>query len=207
MERKWHGRYPQKFRIRAVERMNSCDNVLRLARELRLNRGLLYKWRHRLDPANDQAQSEATVRNSTESTLRMEIDKLKRLLANKTVEVDFFRGALQKSRGSTPEQRYLWRAGVYDAIRDVVARQLECRANVPVGASEPSGVLPVFSGPSADRGKHDNAICHSGDCLATSAALRVQAHHGGTRAAWDEGESQTGRTNDAEREPLDDPTP
>ena len=96
MERKWHGRYPQKFRIRAVERMNSCDNVLRLARELRLNRGLLYKWRHRLDPANDQAQSEATVRNSTESTLRMEIDKLKRLLANKTVEVDFFRGALQK---------------------------------------------------------------------------------------------------------------
>ncbi|PYT44573.1 MAG: hypothetical protein DMG45_03755, partial [Acidobacteria bacterium] len=54
-----------------------------------MNRGLLYKWRHRLDPANDQAQSEATVRNSTESTLRMEIDKLKRLLANKTVEVDF----------------------------------------------------------------------------------------------------------------------
>ena len=98
MERKWHGRYPQKFRIRAVERMNSCDNVLRLARELRLNRGLLYKWRHRLDPANDQAQSEATVRNSTESTLRMEIDKLKRLLANKTVEVDFFSCALQKVR-------------------------------------------------------------------------------------------------------------
>jgi len=49
VERKWHERYPQKFRIRAVERMNSCDNVLRLARELGLNRSLLYNWRYRLD--------------------------------------------------------------------------------------------------------------------------------------------------------------
>jgi len=165
VERKWHEQYPQKFRIRAVERTNSCDNVLPLARELRLNCSLLYKWRHRLDPANGQVQGEATVRNSRESTLRKEVDKLKRLLANKTVEVDFFRGALQKSRGSTPEQRYLWRAGVYGAIRDVVARQLECRANVPVRASEPGGILPIFSDPSADRGEHDGRLCHSGDCL------------------------------------------
>jgi transposase-like protein len=80
----------------AMERMNSCDNVLRLARELGLNRSLLYKWRYRLDPANGQAQGEVMMRNSRESTLRKEIDKLKRLLANKTVEVDFFRCALQK---------------------------------------------------------------------------------------------------------------
>ncbi len=37
-----------------------------------------------------------TPQNSRESTLRKEISKLKRLLADKTVEVDFFRGALQK---------------------------------------------------------------------------------------------------------------
>jgi transposase InsO family protein len=36
------------------------------------------------------------IRNSRESTLRREIDKLKRLLANKTLEMDFFRTALQK---------------------------------------------------------------------------------------------------------------
>jgi len=36
------------------------------------------------------------IRNSRESALRKEIDKLKRLLANKTLEVDFFRVALQK---------------------------------------------------------------------------------------------------------------
>ena len=61
-----------------------------------LNCSLLYKWRHRLDPANGRVQGEATVRNSRESTLRKEVDKLTRLLANKTVEVDFFRCGLQK---------------------------------------------------------------------------------------------------------------
>jgi hypothetical protein len=34
VERKWHERYPHKFRCRTVERMNACDNIVRLAREL-----------------------------------------------------------------------------------------------------------------------------------------------------------------------------
>jgi transposase-like protein len=42
MERKWKERYKQKFRRRAVARMNACDNIVRLARELGLNRSLLY---------------------------------------------------------------------------------------------------------------------------------------------------------------------
>ena len=96
MRRKWHERYPQKFRCRAVERMNSCDNIVRLARELHICRTLLYKWRHRLEATNGHVQSEVTIRNSRESTLRREMDKLKRLLATKTLEVDFFRTALQK---------------------------------------------------------------------------------------------------------------
>jgi len=135
VERKWHERYPQKFRCRTVERMNACDNIVRLARELHINRTLLYKWRHHLEATNGHVQSEATIRNSRESTFRREIDKLKRLLANKIMEVDFFRTALQKVEArSTPEQRNLWQAGVYDTIRDAVARQLECRANVPARA-------------------------------------------------------------------------
>jgi transposase-like protein len=94
MARKWHERYPQKFRCLTVERMNACDNIVRLARELRINRTLLYKWRYRLE--GSQAQSELSIRNSRESTLRREIDKLKRLLGNKTLEVDFFQSALRK---------------------------------------------------------------------------------------------------------------
>jgi hypothetical protein len=88
-------------------------------------------------PSGD-ADGEVTLPNSRESTLRKEIRKLKRLLADKTVEVDFFRGALQKVEGSTPEERYLWRKVVYDEIQDAVARQLEHRADVSVGASKPS---------------------------------------------------------------------
>ena len=34
--------------------------------------------------------------NPRESTLRKEVSQLKRLLADKTMEVDFFKGALQK---------------------------------------------------------------------------------------------------------------
>ncbi len=94
MERKWKERYSQKFRCRTVERMNACENILRLSRELGVHRRLLYKWRDQVDPAD--ADGELTLPNSRESTLRKEISKLKRLLADKTVEVDFFRGALQK---------------------------------------------------------------------------------------------------------------
>ena len=74
--------------------MNACENILRLSRELGVHRRLLYKWRDQVDPAD--ADGEVTLPNSRESTLRKEISKLKRLLADKTVEVDFFRGALQK---------------------------------------------------------------------------------------------------------------
>ena len=96
MERKWKERYKQKFRRRAVARMNACDNIVRLARELGLNRSLLYKWRHRLEPPDTQVEGAASTQNSRESRLRREVNKLKRLLADKTVEVDFFKGALQK---------------------------------------------------------------------------------------------------------------
>ena len=96
MERKWRERYGQKFRRRAVERMNACENIVRLARDLGVCRTLLYKWRYQLEPENALPEGASSTKNSRESTLRREICKLKRLLADKTVEVDFFRSALQK---------------------------------------------------------------------------------------------------------------
>ena len=45
-----------------------------------------------------EAEGELAPKNSRESTLHKEISKLKRLLADKTVEMDFFRNALQKVR-------------------------------------------------------------------------------------------------------------
>jgi len=96
VERKWRERYSQKFRRRAVARMNACENIVRLSRELGVCRSLLYKWRHRLEPPDVQVEEAVSTQNSRESRLRREVNKLKRLLADKTVAVDFFRSALQK---------------------------------------------------------------------------------------------------------------
>jgi transposase-like protein len=88
------GRYPKEFRRVAVERLKNCDNIVALAQELGVHRRLLYKWRDQLDPA--EIPEESPPQNSRESRLRKEVNQLKRLLADKAVEADFFRGALQK---------------------------------------------------------------------------------------------------------------
>ncbi len=94
MTKKRVRRYPKAFKQRAVERLKSCENIVALAAELGLHRRLLYKWRDQLDPVDGPQESPAE--NSRESTLRKENSRLKRALGDKTLEVDFFRGALQK---------------------------------------------------------------------------------------------------------------
>ena len=56
MQRKWKERYSQKFRSRTVERMNSCENILRLSRELGIHRRLLYKWRDQLESTDAEVE-------------------------------------------------------------------------------------------------------------------------------------------------------
>src|SRR6266404_9748671 len=50
----------------------------------------------------------------------------------------FFQKCLAENRGSTPAERHLWREGVYDEIRDAVARRFEHRADVPIGPDSES---------------------------------------------------------------------
>jgi transposase-like protein len=88
------GRYPKEFRRMAVEKLKGCDNIVALSQELGVHRRLLYKWRDQLDPVD--VPEESLPQNSRESTMRKEVHQLKRLLAEKTMEVDFFKGALQK---------------------------------------------------------------------------------------------------------------
>jgi hypothetical protein len=87
-------RYSRKFQRMAVERMRTCENVGELARELGVRPRCLYKWRAKLEAL---APGEEAARPSTHAAAyRKENQQLKRLLAEKTLEVDFFRGALQK---------------------------------------------------------------------------------------------------------------
>ena len=89
-----NGRHPLEFRQMAVERMKRCENITALSEELGVARRQLYLWREQLAPIEGRA--EPAPESPREATLRKENRQLKRVLAEKTLEVDFFKGALQK---------------------------------------------------------------------------------------------------------------
>ena len=69
--------------------MKGCRNVSALAEELDVPRRLLYRWLGRLEGPTKLAAPR-------QLTLEDENRQLKQLLAERTLEVDFFKGALQK---------------------------------------------------------------------------------------------------------------
>jgi transposase-like protein len=78
----------KKYGAAAVE--DACTTAF----DIGVHRRLLYKWRDQFDPLD--SGEEAPPGNSRESTLRKEINQLKRVVLDKTLELDFFKGALQK---------------------------------------------------------------------------------------------------------------
>jgi len=74
----------------AVERMRNCANVSALARELEIDRTVLYHWQRLAGEQGADSTATSPVRE-----LRKQVRDLKRLLAEKTLEVDFFKGALR----------------------------------------------------------------------------------------------------------------
>jgi len=90
-------KYSDEFRREALARMKACDNIAALARELGVRRKWLYKWR-------DLAQSgRVTVvgrppkpKPTAEEKDRKRIAELERLVARQALEIDFFKGALQR---------------------------------------------------------------------------------------------------------------
>ena len=77
-----------------------------------MHRRLLYKWRDQLEPIDDGPPA-----NSRERELRQQVSHLKRLVADKTLEADFFKGALQKvearrqSKGNSGETASTTKSG------------------------------------------------------------------------------------------------
>jgi len=76
--------------------MNGCNNITALAKELGLERKSMYLWRAELDPESVIKRKTGPPGKSREAELEQEVSRLKRVLADKTLEVDFFKGALQK---------------------------------------------------------------------------------------------------------------
>ena len=96
MGKKRVGRYTLEFRRIAVERMKGCSNIVALADELKVERKSLYLWREQLEPESVIKRRPGPAAKSREADLEKELTRLKRVLADKTLELDFFKGALQK---------------------------------------------------------------------------------------------------------------
>jgi len=92
---KWR-RHTVEFKRQAVERMKTCENIYELARELKIQRKLLYTWKYQFEghPEPRHANLGITAEDRKDKQLREEITKLKSALADKTLEIDFFRSAL-----------------------------------------------------------------------------------------------------------------
>ena len=94
---KWR-RHSVEFKKQAVERMKTSDNIHALAQELDIERQLLYTWKHQFEgrPAPRHANYAEDKQKRAETKLEQENQQLKFALATKTLEVDFFKGALRR---------------------------------------------------------------------------------------------------------------
>ena len=94
---KWR-RHTVEFKRQAVERMKTCPNIRELARELKIQRKLLYTWKYQFEgrPEPRQANLATTAEERKDKPLREEIAKLKSALVEKTLENDFFKSALRR---------------------------------------------------------------------------------------------------------------
>jgi transposase-like protein len=95
MPRKWKSwkkRTPE-FKERALKRMQEETDLVRLAKELSVSVRTVYRWKeiHLLGRAKPAREPKPP-----EKKLEEEIQRLKQSLANRTLEVDFFKGALQR---------------------------------------------------------------------------------------------------------------
>jgi transposase-like protein len=92
---KWR-RHSVEFKRQVVERMKTCENINELARELKLQRKLLYTWKYQFEgrPEPRHANLGIAAEDRREKQLRDEIAKLKSALGEKALENDFFRLAL-----------------------------------------------------------------------------------------------------------------
>jgi transposase-like protein len=96
---KWR-RHTVEFKRQVVERMKTCENINELARELKIQRKLLYTWKYQFEgrPEPQHANLGISAEDRKEKQLREEVQKLKSALAEKALENDFFKSALLKTK-------------------------------------------------------------------------------------------------------------
>ena len=92
-------RHSEEYKREVVRRMRECKNILGLGRELGLDVKMMYQWKWKEEGRPRRKPPVLTtqaVKGTDLEALRRENGQLKRLLAEKALEVDFFKGALQQ---------------------------------------------------------------------------------------------------------------
>ncbi len=95
--RKWDRR-PAEFRQRALERMKTCQNVKALAKELGVARQQLYMWKQQAEGRKKASEPGASEdpRDRRIRDLEKKVGELQGCIGQKTLELDFFAGALRR---------------------------------------------------------------------------------------------------------------
>lgn len=92
MARKPGGWSTESFRAMALERLRAGARVGELCKELGIHHKTLRRWQ--MQAAGYEPRHKVAQR--AEESLQQENERLKRTLADKTLEVDFLQGALQQ---------------------------------------------------------------------------------------------------------------
>jgi transposase-like protein len=104
-EKKRRRRYSEEYKREVVRRMRECKNIEGLGRELGLDVKMMYQWKWKQEgrpTRKPQALTTQAAEQGSLETLRRENAHLKRVLAEKALEVDFFKGALQQVEARRP---------------------------------------------------------------------------------------------------------
>jgi len=91
-------RHPTEIRLEAIRRVKNGERLVDVAGDLDVHQRLIYAWMaaDKRAQAGSVAKPRAKMPEPGYESLRRENQQLKQALANKTLEVDFFKGALQK---------------------------------------------------------------------------------------------------------------
>src|SRR5437763_14137543 len=100
-------RHSREFKRAVVERMKTSDNLHELARELKIERKLMYTWKYQFEGRPEKNHANYLGKpapDTVEVKLRREIKDLKEALGQKAAESDFFVAALRRVKQERQEK-------------------------------------------------------------------------------------------------------
>ena len=102
MGNKERTRFSAGFKERAVVRMLQGERVRALAREFLVSRTALYEWRQKAEKRPGGNERERKKAEGEVAALQARIAELEAAVGRKTLELDFFQGALRRLAANGP---------------------------------------------------------------------------------------------------------